>query len=530
MNVTYQDLLDCGQDERRRMDFIRSAVQGHQSSTAYKIASAAEEYYAKRNVTISKFQKLLYDFTGKAQIDMTSANYKLKTSFFRRFVTQQVQYVLSNGVTFANPDTKEKLGRGFDNQLQLAAKWAMIDGVSFLFWNLDHVEVFGFSDTRIRPGYAPVHDDTTGLMMAGVRYWNIGTTARYTLYEIDGYTDYIVESGKDGRVLYNKRAYKMISRADPRSRAEGLDETAYVYENYPGFPIVPLYANDLLESEIVGLRESIDCYDFIKSGFANEIDDTSGFYWVLKNAGGMDDVDIQEFLNRMRKVRAASIDVDAGTDIEAHTLDIPVAAREAMLDRLEADLYKDAQIVNVSDLSSASKTATEIRFAYQPMDDKAGDFEFCIRSALEKLFAIAGIDDEPSFKWNRIANQTEETQMVLTAAEYLDEEAVLKHLPWLTPEEVEEILDRKAAEDLNRFHEVQSGGDLESEASTTDEAIDAAEEAVGKTLNGSQTASLISVIQQLTSGGLTEGQAARILMTSIGVTREEAFAIIRGEE
>lgn len=448
---TYQDLLACGQDERLRMDFIRSAVNDHKSSDAYRISSDAEEYYAKRNVTISKFQKLLYDFTGRVQVDVFSANYKLKTSFFRRFVTQQVQYVLSNGVTFEKKDTKEKLGRSFDNQLQMAAKWAMIDGVSFLFWNLDHVEVFGFADTRIRPGYVPVHDDTTGLMMAGVRYWYVGKTARYTLYELDGYTDYIEESGKGGAVLHPKRAYKVISIADRKSRQEGLDETDYVFENYPGFPIVPLYANDLLESEIVGLRESIDCYDFIKSGFANEIDDTSGFYWVLKNAGGMDDVDIQKFLNRMRRVRAAQIDADSGGDVEAHTLDIPVEAREAMLNRLETDLYKDAQVVNVADLSSAPKTATEIRAAYQPMDDKAGDFEFCIREALAKLFAIAGIDDEPSFKWNRIANQTEETQMVLAAAEYLDEEAVLKHLPWLTPEETEEILKRRTAEDLERF-------------------------------------------------------------------------------
>lgn len=528
---TYQDLLACGQDERLRIDFIRSVVRDHRASEAYKIAAAAEEYYAKRNVTISKFQKLLYDFTGRAQVDIFSANYKLKTSFFRRFVTQQVQYVLSNGVTFERKDTKKKLGRNFDNRLQLAAKWAMIDGVSFLFWNLDHVEVFGFADTRIRPGYAPIHDDTTGMMMAGARYWAVGTTDRYTLYEPDGYTDYIQEKGKDADVLHRKRGYKVISKADPKARRDGLDESAYVFENYPGFPIIPLYANDMLESEIVGLRESIDCYDFIKSGFANEIDDTSGFYWVLKNAGGMDDVDIQRFLNRMRKVRAASVDVDSGTDVEAHTLDIPVEARETMLNRLETDLYKDAQIVNVTDLSAASKTATEIRFAYQPMDDKAGDFEFCIREALEKLFQLIGIDDEPSFKWNRIANQTEETQMVLTAAEYLTDEAVLNHLPWLTPEEVEEISKQRAAESLNKFDGGADDGKGESATTpTADEAIDAAEEATGKTLNGSQTSSLITVIKGLKTGDITEGQAVRILTTSIGVTREEALAIIRGEE
>ena len=95
---------------------------------------------------------------------------------------------------------------------------------------------------------------------------------------------------------------------------------------------------------------------------------------------------------------------------------------------------------------------------------------------------------------------------------------------------VEEILKELAAEDLAKFDGGGDGPETESETPSTDEAIDAAEEAVGRTLNGSQTSSLISVIQQLSEGMLTEGQAARILMTAIGVTREEALAIIRGEE
>ena len=40
--------------------------------------------------------------------------------------------------------------------------------------------------------------------------------------------------------------------------------------------------------------------------------------------------------------------------------------------------------------------------------------------------------------------------MVLAAANYLDDEAVIKHLPWLTPEEAEELLKRRAAEEINR--------------------------------------------------------------------------------
>lgn len=68
------------------------------------------------------------------------------------------------------------------------------------------------------------------------------------------------------------------------------------------------------------------------------------------------------------------------------------------------------------------------------------------------------------------------------------------------------------------------------DATTAEEALDTAESVTGKTLNGSQTASLITVIRQLSVGSITEGQAVRILTTSIGITREEALAIIRGEE
>lgn len=69
------------------------------------------------------------------------------------------------------------------------------------------------------------------------------------------------------------------------------------------------------------------------------------------------------------------------------------------------------------------------------------------------------------------------------------------------------------------------GGDI----ATTTEAIDTAEQTVGKTLNGAQTQSLLTVMKSLSEGSLTEGQAVNIISTAIGVTKQEAIAIIRGE-
>lgn len=459
---TYNDLLECGENEKRRIDFIKSAIAKHCGSKAYRQAVIAEEYYAKHNPTIEKFQKLLYDAKGIAHIDLVSANYKLKSTFFRRFVVQQVQYVLANGVNFEKLETKAKLGADFDTQLQKAAKKAMVDRVSYLFFNRDHVEVFSFVDTPIDAGFVPLEDEQDGALKSGIRYWRTSADKprRCTLYELDGYTEYIEPVGEEMQILQPKRAYQEIVT---KNEVEGVQ--MYSGSNYPTFPIIPLYANDLRETELEGIRESIDCYDFIKSNFANEIDDSSGFYWTFKNAGGMDDDDVVQFVSRLKTIKGAALLGDQ--EAEAHTFEIPVDAREKLLDRLEADLYRDFQIVNVNLISASAKTATEIRAAYQPMDDKCGDFEYCLIEAIQKLLKVVGIDDYPTFKWNKIANQSEETQMVLLAANFLDDETVLKHLPWITPEEVQDILRKRDADGLDRFSVASNS---EAEVPTEDDA------------------------------------------------------------
>lgn len=441
---TYQDLLAVGEYEKDRMDFVIKAVQDHKCSPLYKIARDAEAYYAKRNVTIEKFQKFLYTITGQAVPDYFSANYKLKTGFFRRFVLQQVMYVLSNGVTFEDETTAEKLGADFENKLSTLAKKAMVASRAFGFWNLDHLEVFSFVDTPNEPGFVPLYDEDTSLLCAGVRYSSNGFTDRYTLYELDGYTEYIKRKDEDIKVLNEKRKYIQTIKQTEAGGVEAVEGS-----NYPGFPIIPMYANDLKQSEIIGIRESIDCYDFIKSGLANQIDDTSAIYWTLQGAGGMDDMDLQRFIDRMKVVKAVNLEPDMKA--EAHTLDIPVAARESILNRLRNDLYEDFMLLDTEKALSGSITATGIRLAYQAQDDKCGDFEYHIRDFIGKLFALLGIEDTPNFKWNRIANQTEETNMVLAAAPYLDDETVLKHLPWIMTEEVDEIMQRKAELAVTQF-------------------------------------------------------------------------------
>lgn len=448
---TYQDLLKVGEDEIAKGEFCKKAIEDFRGSSQYKSAQEGEAYYAKHNLTIEAFQKFLFTLSGRQIPDVWSANYKLKTLFFRRLVSQQVQYVLGNGLTLSDINNKAKLGKDFDFKLQTAAKRAMAGGVAFGFWNLDHLEVFGFADTPAEPGFYPLYDEITGEIMAGIRFWykNIGNTTifRSTLYEIDGYTEYAKHNEEATQVLQSKRGYKRTTAATAAGGVENV-----IDENYNRLPIVPLYANDTRESELVGIRECIDCYDFIKSGLANTIDDTADFYWVLKNSGGLDDAGLAEFVHRMKTVKAA---VTTGDDVsvEAHTMEIPTEARRTMLEVLRSDIYEDFQALDVKSLSAAAKTTQEIQAAYQAQDNKCADFEYFIIDFVQKILELVGIDDNPTFVWNKVVNQQEQTQTILLAAQYLTDEAIIKHLPFLTPEEQDEIIKQRDAESMATFRD-----------------------------------------------------------------------------
>lgn len=145
---TYQDLLDCGEDEKRRTVFLLGAINDHKASGQYKTALAAQKYYDGENPTINEYEKILYDMQGKAHLDMYTANHKIASRFFGFAVDQLVNYLLGNGVTFSKGTDQKRLGRDFDQKVSLAAEYAAVGGVSFGFFNLDHLEIFGFTHVK----------------------------------------------------------------------------------------------------------------------------------------------------------------------------------------------------------------------------------------------------------------------------------------------------------------------------------------------------------------------------------------------
>lgn len=442
---TYQDLLDVGQDEKARMEFVLSCINEYKGSEVYRKAVEAKLYYRGENPTINRYEKLLYDLMGRPHVDLISANHKIASQFFGFDVNQEVSYLLGNGVTFADDSTKDKLGEDFDLRLMDAATWALVGGVGYGFFNLDHIQVFEATE------FVPLYDEEDGALKAGVRWWQVDESKplRATLYEMNGYTDYIRRKGEDMEVKEAKRAYKQIVQVSEISGEEIL-----AGENYPGFPVVPLKNGQDGKSELTGKRNTIDALDLCTSNLVNNVDEGSLIYWVLTNAGGMDDMDDAKFIERLKTVKVAHVDgPDGGTKAEPHTIEAPFAGTSAAIDTLTRRLFTDFQCFDSAAVSAGNQTATAIKASYAPLDLKTDRFERCVTGFILEILKLAGISDRPSYTRNRIVNTKEEAETILLGAPYYDGEYITKKLLTLNgdADQFDELQRRKIAEDAQRM-------------------------------------------------------------------------------
>lgn len=445
---TYQDLLEVGQDEKARMEFIRQAISEHKGSDAYQMAERAQLYYAGENPTISSYEKIIYDLQGRAYRDAYTANHKIASPFFGLVVDQACSYLLGNGVTFRSDGTKALLGPDFDQDILEAGTGALVDGVAFGFWNLDHVQVFRLTE------FVPLYDEENGALMAGIRFWQVtpDKPLRATLYELDGYTEYLKPRDRDMEVMRPKRPY-----IQHLWQSEVVGTEIYDGENYPGFPIVPLKNGRLERSELSGRRNTIDALDLVSSQMINNVDEGNLIYWVIQNCGGMSDLDDAQFIDRIKTLHVAHVDADDGATVEPHTIEAPYSGTSAAIDMLQKKLYQDFQAFDASAVSAGNQTATAIKACYVPLDLKTDKFEACVTRFINGILALAGIDDEPSYTRNQIVNKNEEIQSVLLGATYFDDAYITKKLLTILgdADQYDAIMARRDAEDLTRLDVVE---------------------------------------------------------------------------
>ena len=434
--LTYNDFIKLT-DQKDRIDFIFGAIDRYKGSNFVRKAIEAEKYFKAENVTINKRPKWKMTKTGK---EMTFSKNIMVSDFFYRFILQQNQFLLANGVQLKNLDEKDKLGFGFDKILETLGEKSLIHGVSWGFWNNDRLIDFPAIQDEGNKGFFTLVDEMTGQNMIGVRFWQIADNKPMyvEVYDENGFTTYSREP-KENRVdlVIAHQSYKRVVQKDK------LGEILLREEDYGMLPIVPLYANEYKRSEFKdSLKTKIDMYDKIASDFGDNLERTNDIYWVISNFGGTSE-EIKEMLAEIEEVRATYTVADGlgNSSAEPHTIEVPYEARQTALKILEKQLYSDFMALNMEQLTGISLTNVAIRTATANLELKANKYEWQLFQFMQKILALAGIYTEDiKFKRQYIANESETMKMLVMCKDDLTHRKRLEINPLIEPDEVDIIL------------------------------------------------------------------------------------------
>ena len=442
-------LRDNNAPETSIMQFVRQVIDDHKSSDLYRDGDISDRYARQENVEAINREKLYRDIAGRLVKNNWTPCHRMRSKLFGVLATQENSFLLGNGLTLERQKNKEKLGKDFDTKLLQAGYAALTQTVSYLFWNLDHVEIFKNLE------FAPLMDETTSSLRAGVRWWQItvGRPLRATLYEEDGYTEYVWNLDKDGQVnpngeiLQEKRGYQITYKVQPNEEVQITNQ-----QNYPAFPIVPLWSNTQHINQFMGIKPTIDAIDELTNALNDDLTETQ-LYWLIQGADGMDKSDLAQLLRDIREQKI--INPAEGQSVQPYTVNIPVNERQAEISRLKRQVYEDFQGLDIDEIKGGAVTATQIKAAYEPLNHKADDYEMCVIECLNNLFKlIPGLEYEnPTFTRSMLINTTEQIQALelvkgTLGAEYVAEKELLL---FGDGDKTAEIIERIKSEEMAMF-------------------------------------------------------------------------------
>lgn len=460
---TWEDWQSAPED---KTELIQKIVDAYKTSPDFRRALLAQQYFESdneeikhkyivqldvRDVTTYHKDELIGEeipVTTTAQEKVQVAGTRLSSSFLFRFVTQQNQHLLGNGVTLENESLKKRLGRSFDTALSAMGEKALLDGVCWGFWNNDHLEMIRAATDGLSGAVALLSEIDSAPMVL-VQFWqlNADKPLNVRVFEPDGLTIYRSDHEKKLVIYQPKQAYKRTVLRD----AGG--EKVIGTSNYPLLPVVPLYANPERRSELTeSIKSKIDCFDRIASDFGDNLQMANDIFWVLNNFGGSTK-EVLNTLQQIKELRAVvniSDGMGGGSTVEPHTFEVPYEARKVALDILRVELYNDYMALDSKTLTGSSLANSAIKAAVMDLNLKCDRFEWQVFDFVQKILLLIGEKtEEISFKRRSYENEQETIQNIYLAAEDLDRETRLKLNPMVANDAIPQIMKNKDAEEVS---------------------------------------------------------------------------------
>lgn len=321
----------------------------------------------------------------------------------------------------------------------------------------------------------PIYSKSLDKKLIGVLrvYSSIDETdgKNYTVYEYWNDKECSFYRHEENKPLEELESFQAISLIDTMNGDHSSDNT--FKHDFGLVPFIPFKNNEIETNDLKPIKDLVDVYDKVFSGFVNDTDDVQEVIFVLTNYGGQDK---QEFLEDLKRYKMIKMDNDGMGDHSGVTtiaIDIPTEARNLILERTKKQIFISGQGVNPETDKLGNSSGVALKFLYSLLELKAGNMETQFRSGYATLVKMIlkhlGFSDKFKIKqtWTRnsINNDTEMAQVVSTLATITSRENVAKSNPivedWQDELRLQKAEQEEQSEKLYDMEEVEHESETE---------------------------------------------------------------------
>ncbi len=432
-----------------------------------KKAEVALRYYLGDNDIMYRKPK------DKCEEPLRNADNRIAFNFHSLLVDQKASYMFTAPPLF---DTKDDtlneivaatLGDGYAKKCKDLCVDASNAGVGWLHYWIDEKKGFCYGvipSMQLRPVYSLRLEKELEAVLR-----------TYRMVDDNGDEWQIYEIWNDKECqAYRKRA-EMFQPFDMFSyiNLDGMAEPTNTFRHdFGAVPFIAFPNNNVCSSDLDKIKHLIDSYDKTYSGFVDDLEDIQQVVFVLTNYGG---ADLKQFLSDLKYYKTIQVE-SAGSDdksgVSTLTIDIPVEARDKLLDITRKAIFDMGQGIDPQQQGFDNTSGEAMKFLYSLLELKAGLMETEFRAGFGELVRAIGryYGKEPEQivqTWTRtsIRNDAELVDMCQKSIGVISTKTILKNHPFVENAEDEEkelaAEKEKAANDADIYRKAfnQQGGE-----------------------------------------------------------------------
>lgn len=429
---------------------VKASRKGHAEQV--RETAVAERYYRKKNDILKKGAR------GQVQDGnpMRSADNRIPANFYNILVNQKAAYLFTDPPVFdtgsepVNKAVQEALGDGFSKTCKDLCIKASNCTIAWLHYWEDDEGKFRFA--AIDPKQViPVWTDDLEKQLSGILRVYDTLNDRGKKLNIYEYWD------GNACQAYYKEAREVMDALKPCDTSvmwEPTDSASCSWEHGFGeVPFIPFPNNAEGGNDLNDVKELIDAYDKVYSGFLNDLEDIQEVIFILS---GYEGEDLKEFLEKLKKYKTIKVDneEEGKGGLSTLTIDIPVEAREKMLAMTRKSIFEQGMGIDPDPQNFGNSSGVALKYLYSLLELKAGLMETEFRPGFGRL--VRAICRHEGMKagrivqtWTRTAvhNEAELAAIAQQSTGILSRRTILENHPWVTDADKElEQLEREDAE------------------------------------------------------------------------------------